>query len=221
MKHLDTTITQFLTIFNLILLCTFSPIGQTASISDLFITEIMANPSAVSDTQGEWFELFNPTTESIDLSGLILSDDGSNSHTISTVSNLLVSPGSYFVMARNSDSSLNGGVTANYVYSNFSLGNSNDQIIFSDSTGEQLRFNYNSGFVPSGASMELIDAVMLPSNYTATTTVFGSGDFGTPGTKGLFTPPATISPVPIPGSIWLISSGLIGLLSFNHKLKTC
>lgn len=220
MKHLDTTITQFLTIFNLILLCTFSPIGQTASISDLFITEIMANPSAVSDTQGEWFELFNPTTESIDLSGLILSDDGSNSHTISTVSNLLVSPGSYFVMARNGDSSLNGGVTANYTYSNFSLGNSDDQIVFSDSTGERLRFNYNSGFVPPGASMELIDAVMLPSNYAATTTVFGSGDFGTPGTNGLFTPP-TISTVPIPGAIWLISSGLIGLLSFNHKLKTC
>ena len=40
----------------------------------------MANPTAASDSQGEWFELFNSSTESVDLSGIVLSDDGSNLH---------------------------------------------------------------------------------------------------------------------------------------------
>jgi len=179
----------------------------------------MANPLAVSDTRGEWFELFNPTSESINLSGLLLSDDGSNRHTISSTTDLLIDSGSYFVMARNGDSSVNGGFTADYVYSSFSLGNSQDQIIFSDMSGELLRFDYGSGFVPSGSSMELIDAVLLPSNFAATSTTFGSGDFGTPGSAGSFIQPIGVAPIPIPGTAWLMSAGLIGLLSFIKKSK--
>jgi len=60
--------------------CLFSPNIFAATISDLLITEIMANPTAASDSQGEWFELFNSSTESVDLSGIVLSDDGSNLH---------------------------------------------------------------------------------------------------------------------------------------------
>ena len=200
-----------------VLLCLLSPFSHAASISDLLITEIMANPSAVSDTRGEWFELFNPTAQSIDLSGVVISDDGSNSFTISSDSSLMIDSGSYFVMARNGDSTLNGGVNADYSYSNFTLGNSSDQIIFSDTSGEQLRFEYGAGFAPNGSSMELINAVMLPGNYAATTSIFGAGDFGSPGEAGSFSPAVATSPVPVPGAIWLMGSGLIGLLGFKHK----
>jgi len=179
----------------------------------------MANPLAVSDSRGEWFELFNPTTESINLNGLQLSDDGSNHHTISSSTNLFIDPDSYFVMARNGDSSLNGGLVADYVYSRFSLSNSLDQIVFSDMSGELLRFDYGAGFVPTGGSMELIDAVMLPSNYAATSTTFGSGDFGTPGLTGSFIQPTGVAPVPISGTALLMSSGLIGLAGFIRKNK--
>ena len=41
---------------------------------ELIISEIMYNPSAVDDNDGEWFELFNPTTETVSLVGLTLSD---------------------------------------------------------------------------------------------------------------------------------------------------
>lgn len=214
MKHLSIMYVQFLSLFCLVLTCFFSTTSKAATVSDLLITEIMANPLAVTDTLGEWFELFNPTTESIDLSGLLLSDDGSNKHNISSATPLLVNSGSYFVMARNGDSSLNGGFTANYVYSGFTLGNSQDQIIFSDLSGELLRFDYGSGFATPGNSMELIDAIMLPSNYAATSTAFGSGDLGTPGSAGAFIQPVGSSLVPIPGTAWLMGSGLVGLLSF-------
>lgn len=219
MKHLSIMHVPFLSLLCLVFTCTFSSDSKAATVSDLLITEIMANPLAVSDTQGEWFELFNPTSESINLSGLLLSDDGSNSHTISSRTDLMINSGSYFVMARNGDSSQNGGFTANYVYSSFSLGNTQDQIIFSDMSGELLRFDYGAGFVPSGGSMELIDAVLLPSNFAATSTTFGSGDFGTPGSSGSFIQATGVTPVPIPGTVWLLSAGLIGLASFIRKNK--
>ncbi len=41
---------------------------------DLVISEVMANPSAVSDTTGEWFEIYNSSGAAIDLNGLILMD---------------------------------------------------------------------------------------------------------------------------------------------------
>jgi len=198
----------------------FSSFAQAATVSDLLITEIMANPKAVSDTQGEWFELFNPTAESIDLSGLVLSDDASLGQVITSA---VIEAGSYFVMARNGDSALNGGFTADYTYSRFSLGNTRDQIIISDSSGNFLRMDYGAGFAPNGGSMELIDVVMLAENYAATTTVFGAGDFGTPGTAGSFiqpgTPDTTPAPVPIPAAIWLMGSGLLGLTGFSRRRK--
>jgi len=220
MKHLSRMHVPFLSLFCLIFTCFFSSTSKAATVSDLLITEIMANPLAVTDTRGEWFELFNPTNESVDLNGILLSDDGSNRHTISSSTSLLINPGSYFVMGRNGDSSLNGGFTANYVYSSFSLGNTQDQIIFSDLSGELLRLDYGAGFAPSGSSMELIDAIMLPANYAETGTTFGNGDFGTPGVAGSFIQPVEISPVPVPATAWLMGSGLIGLLSFIRKNKT-
>lgn len=199
-----------------LLCCVFLPITQAATVSDLLITEIMANPAAVSDTRGEWFELFNPSAESVDLSGIILSDDGSNLHTITAG---VIAAGGYFVLARNGDSNLNGGFNADYTYSSFSLSNSSDQIIFSDNSGELLRFDYGSGFVPVGGSMELIDAIMLPENYAATTTTFGAGDFGTPGAAGSFTQPVILASVPVPAAVWLMGSGLLGLACFSRRQK--
>jgi len=218
MKQLEVMHAQLLTYLGFVLACIFSTAVQSATVSDLLITEIMANPTAVSDTQGEWFELFNPTSESVDLSNIVLSDDGNNSHIISTGNSLLVTPGSYFVMARSGDASTNGGLIADYVYNSFSLGNTRDQIIFSDDAGELLRLNYDAGFVPTGGSMELIDAVMLPSNYAATTTAYGLGDLGTPGAAGSFVQP--IAAVPLPGAAWLMGSGLLGLIGFGRKHLT-
>jgi len=220
MKNLTPIYTRFFSVFNLLPVFIFSGASYAsthpATVSDLLITEIMANPTAVLDTRGEWFELFNPTAENIDLSGLVLSDDASSGQVITSA---VIEAGSYFVMARNGDSNLNGGFTADYVYSSFTLSNTSDQIIFTDNTGELLRFDYGAGFVPAGASMELIDAVMLPENYATTTTTFGAGDFGTPGTAGSFIQPVTPSPVPIPAAFWLMGSGLLGLAGFSHRQK--
>ena len=192
---------------------------HAALISDLFITEVMANPAAVSDTNGEWFELYNPTLETVDLEGAVLSDDGSNSHTISTGSALIINPGEYFVLGRNGDSLSNGGYNPDYVYSSFSLGNTSDQIVFSTDGTEMLRLNYTSGFVAAGQSSELIDDVMMASNYALTDggLIYGLGDIGTPGAAGSFTP--SPSAVPLPAAVWLFASGLAGLIGIGRKNK--
>jgi len=196
---------------------TFTLNAQATSISDVLITEIMANPLQVSDGNGEWFELFNPTSSAINLEGLTLSDDGSNSNTISTGGPLLIGAGQYFVMAKNGDNNTNGGFSADYVYSNFTLGNSGDQIIFSSGANELLRFNYSAGFDVAGQSMELIGLPMIEANYalTSITLTYGLGDIGTPGAAGSFTP----APVPVPAAAWLFGSGLMGLIGIGRRRK--
>ncbi len=197
----------------------FLPSAHAASVSDLFITEVMANPAQALDSSGEWFELFNPTAEVIDLEGLVLSDDGSNNHTISTGTALLVNPGQYFVMARNGDSTSNGGFIADYVYDGFTLGNSGDQIIFSNNLTELLRLDYSTNFSTAGKSMELIRNTMTEADYALTGAMFtyGLGDVGTPGAAGSFTP--SVSPVPVPAAAWLFSSGLAGVIGLGRRRK--
>jgi len=221
MKFIELLFVQFIAFIGLVFLSATSSYSQAASVSDLLLTEIMANPLSVSDANGEWLELFNPTSDSIDLSGVTLSDISSAGHIISDNSNLFVKPGDYFVLARNGDTTANGGFNADYVYgSGFSLSNSSDEIIFSDTTGELLRLDYGSGFAPAGKSMELIDAVILQSNYAASTSQFGLGDWGTPGEAGSFTFEKTSpTPVPLPGAAWLMGSGLAGLVGFSRQRK--
>ncbi len=191
--------------------------GTHASVARLLITEVMANPSAVSDTNGEWFELYNPTAVRVDLEGLLLSDDGSNSHTIASGGNLWIAPGEYFVLGRNGDPLVNGGFRADYVYGNFTLGNTSDQIVLTDDAGEQLRLNYGSGFVGDGRSTELVGLPMDGEHYALTdvTRVYGSGDIGTPGVAGAFEP----SPVPVPAAAWLFCSGLAGMVGFSRRKR--
>lgn len=182
-----------------------------ASIADLYISEVMANPAAVSDTLGEWFELYNPTPGAVDLNGILLSDDGSNSHVMHSDGALLINPGAYFVLGRSGDISSNGGYHADYVYGNFSLNNGSDQIVLSDSLGHTLRLDFSSGFVAAGTSSELTGLPMTADNYALSDSQYhyGLGDVGTPGSAGSYTPP---SPVPLPAALWLFASGLLGLV---------
>jgi hypothetical protein len=194
--------------------------SSQAAVSDLLISEIMADPVAVSDSNGEWFELFNPGNESVSLDGISLHDDGSNSVLLSG-GGLSIASGSYFVLGRNGDSLTNGGFSADYEYgSGFTLGNSSDEIVFSDASGELLRFDYGSGFVDSGVSMELISDSMLASNFAASALAYGDGDFGTPGSAGSYAFSVEPSPVPLPGALWLFSSGLLGLIAVQRRRRS-
>ncbi|MEM7304090.1 MAG: lamin tail domain-containing protein [Pseudomonadota bacterium] len=189
---------------------------------DLIISEIMSNPAAVSDTNGEWFEIFNASASTHDLNGLILSDEGSNSHAIDNTGSLFINPGEYLLLGRNPDSSFNGGLNLDYAYSNFTLSNSTDQIILLFDSVEIARLDYNGApFGIAGSSAEIIaqKSISNETDYQAVDILqYGDGDFGTPGTAGSFELVSGASNVPLPGALWLFASvSLIGLRALKFK----
>jgi hypothetical protein len=191
----------------LLILSVSTPVAQAALISDLLITEVMANPSEVLDLEGEWFELYNPMTESVDLNQIYIRDDGSDIHKIDHGDPLLILPNQYFVLGRNMNSSTNGGFTADYVYSSFTLGNNDDEIVFSndaDGRDELLRLDYNSKFVSAGRTREL----KREGNYQLTSLkkTYGLGDIGTPGYSS--SAPSSIATIPLPSTGPLLMFGL-------------
>jgi len=184
-KHFLTTLLVVLASF--LQLAVF---GQnTPKPGDLIITEFMINPSAVSDTKGEWIEIFNTSDSDLVLNGLVLSDAGSNKHSLSSDEDIIIRSEEFFLMARNSDPDENGGISPDYVYSNFTLGNTEDEIILSLADQTILdEIAYNSDWpVYPGASLELNPGIIDPeSNNThdkwhPAIDTYGAGDLGTPG----------------------------------------
>ncbi|MFA7409828.1 MAG: lamin tail domain-containing protein, partial [Bacteroidales bacterium] len=76
----------------------------------LVITEIMTNPAAVDDSKGEWVEIWNSTNEPILINNLVIKDKGSNKHRIDSEDELVIQPGAFWILGREADQELNGGV---------------------------------------------------------------------------------------------------------------
>jgi hypothetical protein len=163
---------------------------------DLIITEIMQNPSAVSDSDGEYFEIYNTTSAAINMAGYIIKDENSTTET-HTISNLTVPANGYVVLGNNADTATNGNVPVDYEYSGIFLGNGTDGLII-ECTGtviDQVIWDNGATFPdPNGISMELAtDAYDATSNDVgtnwgeATATITGSTDLGTPGAVNNFT----------------------------------
>ena len=172
----------------------------------------MANPLLASDANGEWFEIFNTSANAIDINGITISDNGSNSHLIDHGSSLFIHPGNYLVLGRNGDSAVNGGYFADYVYNNFTLGNTNDQIILTRDDIQLVRLDYSgTPFGVAGVSAELFIQTINPtaSDYQLTqNNSYGLGDLGTPGAEGSLNL-TNVNPVPLPGALSLFASALL------------
>ena len=175
---------------------------------ELLITELMANPAAVSDSKGEWFEVLNTSNHSVDLNGLTVKDNGSNSFTVSE--SLIVNAGEYFVFGKHENINENGGYNADYGYSSFTLANSSDAIIleFNSTIIDSLVYSDPSLFAAAGNSAEWIEGSfqLTPESFS-----YGDGDIGTPGAAGSASA-AAVSPVPLPSAAWFFASALGGLV---------
>ncbi len=153
----------------------------------LVINEIMLDPTAVIDAEGEWFELYNPGLEDVDVNGWIITDNDSDSHTISNGGPLLVPALGYLVLGNNSDVGTNGGKIVNYEYNGITLANGGDEIVLVDAAANEIdRVEYDTANFPiqQGASLALnnpTDDNALGANWSAASGVFGTGDMGTPG----------------------------------------
>ncbi len=171
-----------------------SALPAPATEGDIIITEIMANPDALGDSVAEWFEIYNPTNTMWELKNCILSDLGTNTHTIG--STLKIGPGEYRTLAR----SQAPGFTPSYVYSGFELGNGDDEIIISCNGAEiaQVAFNgsFSSGVAGKSAqlSTSAYDEVAndTGSNWCEGTMVYvtvgAKTDSGSPGSANFACP---------------------------------
>jgi len=157
---------------------------------DLVISEVMQNPNAVSDSNGEWFEVYNASGSEVELLDLYVYDDGTNAFTVSTSATL--EAGGFFVFANDASTATNGGKDVDYEYStaDMALGNGEDEIYLSNGSVVIDGVGWDNGATfpdPTGASMTL-DPDLLDANanddgsaWCQATTSFGDGDLGTPG----------------------------------------
>jgi len=177
-----------------IFILSFQVSAQNISPGDIIISEIMQNPKSVSDTKGEWFEILNNTTNTIDINNFIIRDEGSNIHTIYKEGGVLIEAGNFLVLGNNSDKTENGNVNIDYEYSGFSLGNSEDEIMLFNADEsvlvDQVVYTGSNPWPdPDGASMELKQEYFNHIendngyNWQEGSEIFGDGDSGTPGAQ--------------------------------------
>lgn len=175
----------------------------------LVINEFMADPAAVSDDAGEWFEVHNRGTTSINLLNYVIASNNDSPHRIA--SSVTVAAGGYAVLARNGRSNRNGGVTVQYVYgTGITLANASDWLALRDPNGATVdSVSYSS--TTAGKAWGVKDpsadnTVVSSTNWVLQTSTYGKGDYGTPGKQNDgFTLPAgpitTVAVTPATASI--------------------
>ena len=159
---------------------------------NIIINEIIQNPLAVGDSEGEWFEIYNNSNGEIDIEGFIIKDNDSDSHLITEET--LIAPYSYAVLGRNADTSTNGGVVISYEYSNINLANGADEILLIDPYGNTVdSVAYDGGNTfpdPNGSTMALLNLNLdntIGGNWVEYDSLtYGNGDYGTPGEPNFF-----------------------------------
>jgi hypothetical protein len=160
---------------------------------DLLITEIMADPASLSDTQGEWFEIYNNTNHTIDLHHLVIRKNNTEQHIIN--SSVLLPSHEFYVLAC-SDNAVAG---IKYIYStSISLNNAGASLSIynygSDGSDGSIicSINYGAEEFPNVASGASLSLSPLHMNYTdalsgnswcLSASEYGTGDLGTPGVQ--------------------------------------
>jgi hypothetical protein len=158
---------------------------------DLLISEIMYNPTALSDTEGEWLEIYNNSTETINLQNLVLERDETNRHVITE--SLELAPGAYYVLARTAQAT---DAPNTYVYgSSITLSNTGAVLSLYNEGSESepgaliYSLNYGEAGFPDGSgasiclSPDLLNATdaALGSSWCVSSSLYHTGDSGTPG----------------------------------------
>jgi len=163
----------------------------TIAAGDVVITEMMIDPAAVPDAQGEWIEVYNNTGNTLNLATWTLTDGASESFTITAQNGVPVPAGGYAVLCRLAEWDYNGGVFCDVEYAGFDLSNVADTVTLQLGATiiDTVAYDTAQGWtVPSAASLQLDpsrrDATNNddPSSWCASdgSTVLSGGDWASP-----------------------------------------
>ena len=149
----------------------------------LVINEFLADPNAVTDANGEWFEVYNRGASAVNLQNFRIASANDAVHTITAA--VSVPAGGYVVLGRNATSSTNGGVTVAYAYGTaITLANAGDWLALRDASGATVDSVSYTATTPGTAwgvkDASLDNTVVGSSNWVLQTSTFGLGDKGTP-----------------------------------------
>jgi len=157
----------------------------TPDVGQLVITELLANPSAVSDTNGEWFEVLNPGIGALNLNGCQIDDSSMTTPHVIAI-DLVIAAGSLALFAKNADSNINGGLPqVDHVYAGNFLNNTGDGLTISCNAKVIDSMSYVTA--TAGVSLQLdvnsqtAGSNDIADNWCASISSYGSGDLGTPG----------------------------------------
>ena len=84
---------------------------------DVVINEFMADPTVVTDSNGEWVELVNLSARSINLKGWGIGDGDGTGPAMTIEDDVSIDPGEYIVLGVNDDPATNGNIAVDYAYS--------------------------------------------------------------------------------------------------------
>lgn len=158
---------------------------------DLVITEIMNNPGAVIDPYGEWFEVYNNSTRTLTLNGvMIITND--NSHQITSSTSVSVGAHEFLVLGADGNAADNGDVTEDYVYADISLANESDELSLVAGSTTIDTVTWDDGATmpdPQGATMMTDQGIYSATRNDVATNWceardswgFTNGDKGSPG----------------------------------------
>ncbi len=179
---------------------------------EVVITEILFDPNAVTDANGEWFEVYNPGDKAVDLNGWQVEDkDVGGLPMAVTGTKLLLPAKGFLVLAIKDDVTVNGGVAAAYAYgSKIALSNASSggriALLKADGTlVDEVKYETTAGKLGwpgkvAGVAIQLANGQRTAIGNDAgaawclASKTFGKGDKGTPGALndascGAATPP--------------------------------
>lgn len=153
-------------------------------VGDLVINEVMPDPAAATDANGEWFEV--SVERDVDLNGLQIGRDTLGADPVVPEGACVrVAAGTQLVFAKTADSGANGGLPAVAAVFAVSLVNSAGVLRIGIGGRDLDAVTWSSS--TSGAARQLDPAHRTPAgnddagSWCPATAVYGAGDHGTPG----------------------------------------
>lgn len=166
------------------------------------INELMVNPTVVLDSLGEWVELYNAGSATIDLSGHALEGGEGEFCVLFPEASFPLLPGEYVTVARYGDSDGNGGFSSDFACGlDLSLENSVDSLTLLDDEDNVINaVAWEPQLLPSPGAALARRSPYLPSDddssWQAAEATYGDGtNKGTPGAANADLGPLDAAPV--------------------------